>query len=261
MGLKDESDATSDDWKQSIMSFDELSRPFYATGLGPCPYLDNRKERRILTQVSGAHFDEALDILTEAGFRRSQTYLYKPACPGCDACIPVRIVVQDFKPGRTMRKVMARNEDLVVRERPRVATNEQFVLFNRYLNSRHRDGSMAAMDAHAFRQMVEGSPPASRLIEFRDSKDQLKAVSLTDYIRSGLSGVYKFFDPDDDRRSLGTMMILWHIERAKDLGVPFVYLGYWIQDSRKMSYKSRFMPLEKLERWRWEPLAKTEIDP
>ncbi len=243
------------------MSFDELSRPFYATSLAPCPYLEDRKERRILTLIAKQRPDAALDILTEAGFRRSQNHLYKPACPNCDACVPVRVVVAQFLASRSLRKIQARNADLTMEERPRNATDEQFELFGRYLRSRHSDGSMADMDSEAYRQMIEGSPPATRIVEFRDGEGVLRGVSLTDFIRSGISGVYKFFDPDDARRSLGTMIILWHIERARQLGLPYVYLGYWIQGCRKMSYKARFMPLEKLNGWKWEALARTEIDP
>lgn len=230
---------------------------FYTTDLAPCPYLAHRQERRLvaLVETGGAR----LDLLTEAGFRRSQGFLYKPACPGCQACVPVRIVVEEFRPGRGFRKVMRRNADLVWQEMAAESTDEQFALFQRYLRHRHHDGGMVRMDRDAYRDMVEMAPPATRLIEFRDAQGALVGVSLTDWLRSGLSGVYKFFDPDLEPRSLGTFIILWHVERARALGLPYVYLGYWIAQSRKMAYKIRFAPLERLDGAFWRPFQPGEL--
>ena len=136
-----------------------------------------------------------------------------------------------------------------------VATDEQFALFHRYLRQRHRDGGMVRMDRQAYAEMVEVAPASTRVVEFRDADGALVGVSLTDHLRSGLSGVYKFFAPEAAARSLGTFIILWHIERARALGLPFVYLGYWIGESRKMAYKARFAPLEQLRGPSWRPLA------
>lgn len=228
---------------------------FYSTDLGPCPYLDDRQERRLVAVLSGGgSTSDRLDLLTEHGFRRSQTFLYKPICPGCGACIPVRVVVDAFRPGRSFRKILARNADLVPVEAPAVADAEHFALFQRYLASRHADGGMARMDKDAFRDMIEAAPASTRLVSFRQRSGRLVGASLTDYVRTGLSGVYKFFDPDEERRSLGTFMILWHVRRAAELGLPHVYLGYWIAECRKMAYKARFGPLERLEGSRWLPL-------
>lgn len=228
---------------------------FYSTDLGPCPYLDNRQERRLVAVLGdGTATGERLDLLTENGFRRSQTFLYKPICPGCAACIPVRVVVGAFRPGRSFRKILARNADLVTDEAPAVADGAHFALFRRYLASRHADGGMAQMDQDAFRDMVEAAPASTRLVSFRHPGGRLIAASLTDHVRTGLSGVYKFFDPEEERRSLGTFMILWHVRRAAELGLPYVYLGYWIAECRKMAYKARFGPLEQLDGSRWLPL-------
>jgi leucyl-tRNA---protein transferase len=227
---------------------------FYSTDLAPCPYLPGREERRLVALVEGDAGNGRLDLLTEAGFRRSQGYLYKPVCPGCRACVPVRIVVDGFRPGRTFRRVLARNADLAWRETAPVGTDEQFALFHRYLRARHRDGGMVRMDRQAYSEMVEVAPASTRLVEFRDGGGRLVGVSLTDHLRSGLSGVYKFYDPDDAQRSLGTHIILWHVVRARELGLPFVYLGYWIADSRKMAYKTRFAPLERLDGPAWLPM-------
>lgn len=225
---------------------------FYSTDLAPCPYLPEREERRLVALVEGGDGNDRLDLLTEAGFRRSQGYLYKPVCPNCLRCVPVRVVVGEFLPGRGFRKVLARNGDLVASETDAVASDEQFALFHRYLRHRHHDGGMVRMDRAAYTEMVEVAPASTRLIEFREPSGRLVGVSLTDYVRSGLSGVYKFFDPDATARSLGSFIILWHIEHARRLGLPFVYLGYWIGESRKMSYKARFAPLQRLNGPSWQ---------
>lgn len=229
---------------------------FYTTDLAPCPYLPDRRERRLvaLVEARGAADDGRLDLLTEAGFRRSQGFLYKPACPGCRACVPVRIVVERFRPGRSLRRVLKRNADLAWAEAPAATTDEQFALFRRYLRHRHHDGGMVRMDRDAYREMVEVAPDSTRLVEFRDAAGVLVGVSLTDRLRSGLSGVYKFFAPELEPRSLGSFIILWHVERARNLGLPYVYLGYWIAQSRKMAYKVRFTPLERLDGPGWAPL-------
>jgi leucyl-tRNA---protein transferase len=228
---------------------------FYSTDLAPCPYLPDRQERRLVALVEGEAGNGRLDLLTEAGFRRSQSYLYKPVCPGCRACVPVRIVVEPFRLSRGYRRVLRRNADLSWHEAPPVATDEQFALFHRYLRHRHQGGGMVRMDRQAYSEMVEVAPASTRVVEFRDATGALVGVSLTDHLRSGLSGVYKFYAPDAAARSLGTFIILWHIERARTLGLPFVYLGYWIAESRKMAYKARFTPLEQLDGPIWRPLA------
>lgn len=226
---------------------------FYSTDIAACPYLDGRDERRLVAVIDPAEPGARLDLLTEAGFRRSQNFLYKPACPSCRACVPVRIDARRFAPSRGFRRVLRRNRDLVATERPPRATLEQFDLFRRYLLSRHAEGGMTRMGWEAYRDMVEVSPPSTRLVEFRDAAGRLVGASLTDYIRSGLSGVYKFFEPGDDRRSLGTFIILWHAGRARELDLPYVYLGYWIPECRKMTYKARFGPLERLDGAFWRP--------
>jgi len=233
---------------------------FYTTDLAPCPYLPDRRERRLVALLEPELGDRRLDLLTEAGFRRSQGFLYKPACPGCRACVPVRIVVDAFAPRRSFRRVLRRNADLAARELPARSTDEQFALFQRYLQHRHTDGGMVRMDRDAYREMVELAPASTRLIEFRDARGALVGVSLTDRLRTGLSGVYKFYDPELEPRSLGTFIILWHVEHARQLGLPYVYLGYWIALSRKMAYKARFAPLERLAGAAWLPLTADESD-
>ncbi|HET6468550.1 MAG TPA: arginyltransferase, partial [Geminicoccaceae bacterium] len=241
--------------KRTMAEHAGITRPkhFYSTELAPCPYLPGREERRLVALIEPGEPPELVDLLTEAGFRRSQHALYKPVCPGCRACVPVRIVVEGFRPSRTERRILKRNADLAVEERPPEPTHEQFRLFHRYLEGRHEEGGMVQMDERAYGEMVGAAVPGSRLVEFRRDDGRLMGVSLTDRLRSGLSGVYKFFAPDEERRSLGTFIILWHVRRARELGLPYVYLGYWIRDCRKMAYKGRFRPLERLDGDRWRP--------
>jgi leucyl-tRNA---protein transferase len=227
---------------------------FFSTELAPCPYLADRLERRLVTLLDGPDPDGLHDRLTVAGFRRSQALAYRPACPGCTACVPVRILVDRFQPTRGWRRIWRQNADLVAAERRPVATREQFALFQRYLESRHGASGMATMTWADFRAMIDDSPVASRLVEWRRPDRSLIAASLTDQTASGLSGVYKFFDPDHGKRSLGSLIILWHVARARELALPYVYLGYWIADSPKMAYKARFRPLEQLTPQGWRPL-------
>lgn len=223
-----------------------LKRPhfFFTTAALPCPYLPGRLERKIVTELNGPDSETLHEALSRAGFRRSHSIAYTPACPGCQACVPVRIVVNKFNPDRTMRKVVRHNSGLIARMVPARATAEQYKLFSRYQESRHNGGDMALMGFYDYRSMVEDSPIDTFLLEFRQADDTLVAVCLTDRMGDGLSAVYSFYDPDMQSASLGTYVVLWLIEEATRQGLPFVYLGYWIPESRKMAYKTRFQPLE-----------------
>jgi leucyl-tRNA---protein transferase len=229
---------------------------FYLTAPSPCPYLPGREERKVFTHLVGEKAGELNDLLTHGGFRRSQSIAYRPACEGCRACLSVRVITEDFRPGRGLRRVLARNEDIVGEMRVSVPTSEQYSVFRAYLDSRHRDGGMADMTVLDYAMMVEDSHVDTRLVEYRlrdpdsgftgRSSGPLYAVALTDVLSDGLSMVYSFYDPDYRDRSLGTFMILDHIARARRMGLAYVYLGYWVRDSRKMDYKGRFLPQERL---------------
>jgi leucyl-tRNA---protein transferase len=227
---------------------------YFSTELAPCPYLEGRLERRLVTALAGAEPDQRHDQLMRAGFRRSQRFAYRPACPGCQACVPVRIPVAAFRMTRRWRRVLKVNADLAASERPPIATSEQFQLFARYLRGRHDDSGMTEMTWPDYQAMIGDTPVTSLLVEWRESSGELMAVSLTDRTDSGLSGVYKFFVPEQPRRSLGSLIILWHVQRAGKLGLPYVYLGYWIAGSAKMAYKAQFQPLEHLTPEGWRPL-------
>ncbi|MFM7415501.1 MAG: arginyltransferase [Alphaproteobacteria bacterium] len=227
---------------------------FYTTAPLPCPYLPGRTERKIVTELSGTEAEALHERLSRAGFRRSHNIAYAPVCPGCQACVPIRVVSEDFTPDRTQRRILRANADLAVSEMPARATAEQFTLFQRYQKNRHADGDMAAMGYYDYRAMIEDTPISTGLLEFRDAQDRLLGACLTDWLADGLSAVYSFFDTDEEKRSLGTFAVLWLIGRARSLGLPYVYLGYWVPESRKMAYKARFRPSEILISGAWHRL-------
>ena len=240
-----------------------LKRPhfFFTTAPLPCPYVSGRLERKIVTELAGPDAEVLHEALSRAGFRRSHSIAYTPACPGCNSCIPVRIVVEEFSPGRTMRKILKANDGMLGKRVPARATAEQYRLFSRYQERRHSGGDMALMGFYDYRSMVEDSPIDTFLYEFRDDRNNLVGCCLTDRMTDGLSAVYSFFDPDLEIRSLGTFVILWLIEEAKRLDLPFVYLGYWIPESRKMAYKARFAPLEAFGPNGWHRLNLAQFPP
>jgi len=207
-----------------------------------------------VTELSGTEAEALHERLSRAGFRRSHNIAYAPVCPGCQACVPIRVVSEDFTPDRTQRRILRANADLTVSEMPARATAEQFTLFQRYQKNRHADGDMAAMGYYDYRAMIEDTPISTGLLEFRDAQDRLLGACLTDWLADGLSAVYSFFDTDEDKRSLGTFAVLWLIGRARSLGLPYVYLGYWVPESRKMAYKARFKPSEILISGAWHRL-------
>jgi arginyl-tRNA--protein-N-Asp/Glu arginylyltransferase len=227
---------------------------FYYSAPAPCPYIQGRIERRIFADLCGPNAAFSYELLSEAGFRRSLGFAYRPACPGCNACVPVRIPVAEFKDERCWRRVKAANSDLVTLQVAPRATSEQFDLFCRYQRARHHDGEMARMSMADYQTMVEVGAMDSMVVELRDGDGELVGACLTDRMLKGLSAVYSFFDPAQSRRSLGSCLILRLIDIARERGLEHVYLGYWIEDSRKMAYKARFKPLEALTREGWKPL-------
>ncbi|MGA8320398.1 MAG: arginyltransferase [Xanthobacteraceae bacterium] len=220
---------------------------FYLTAPSPCPYLGGKEERKVFTHLVGERAPELNNILTQGGFRRSQSIAYRPACEGCRSCVSVRVVAKDFRPSQSMRRIARRNADVVSDMRIAVPTSEQYAIFRAYLDSRHRDGGMADMTVLDYAMMVEDSHIETRIIEYRlRESGELVAMALTDVLGDGLSMVYSFFEPDLSARSLGTLMVLDHISRARRMGLSYVYLGYWVRGSRKMDYKGRFLPQERL---------------
>ncbi len=244
------------------MSYKPPRRPqfFYTTAPLPCPYVPGRTERKVVTEITGPDAEGLHDRLSRAGFRRSHNIAYAPVCPNCNACVPIRIPVESFAPERTLRRIARANLLMEGFEVPARATAEQYQLFQRYQQARHGDGDMATMSFYDYRAMVEDTPIETFIVEFRDPDDRLVGACLTDRLSDGLSAVYSFFLPGMDRRSLGTYTILWLIERARALGLPYVYLGYWVPESRKMAYKARFRPAEVLAGGVWRVLTEADAD-
>ena len=241
-----------------------IAPQFYVTAPQPCPYLEGRLERKLFTALQGDQAQRLNDTLSKQGFRRSQNVLYRPSCAECSACLSARIRVADFEPSRTQRKLIRRNAHLRRNATSPWATEDQFALFRRYLDHRHADGGMADMDIFEFAAMIEETPIRSRVIEYtRPAEDgergrPLAAVSLTDVFDDGLSMVYSFYDPALINDSLGTYLILDHIEIAREAGLPYVYLGYWVPGSRKMGYKANFSALEIYKGGQWQSIGDPE---
>lgn len=232
---------------------------FYVTAPSPCPYLPGRVERKVFTELAGGNPPALHEALSQAGFRRSQTVAYRPACDGCNACVSVRVRAPVFQWSKIYRRIARRNSSLVGCPLPPWATSEQFDLLRRYLAVRHPQGGMSDMSIVDYAEMVESSPVDTQLIEYRLGADDpdgeegaLVAVSLVDMMADGISMVYSYYDPELTARSLGTFLVLDQVARAAMLSKPYVYLGYWVKHSTKMGYKSRFRPLERLTATGWE---------
>lgn len=238
------------------------SPQFFLTAPSACPYLDGQFERKVFTHLVGDKAPEMNDLLTQGGFRRSQNIAYRPACESCRACVSVRILAGEFRPTRNMRRVVQRNADLIGEMHDAEPSTEQYSLFRTYLDARHRKGGMSDMTVLDYAMMVEDTHVETKVIEYRvrgpdtfitgRGVGELIAVALTDKMGDGLSMVYSYYNPAFDDRSLGTFMILDHIARARAAGLPHVYLGYWVNGSRKMDYKVRFLPQEHLGPKGWE---------
>jgi len=240
-----------------------IAPQFYVTAPQPCPYLAGRMERKLFTALQGEYATKLNDALSKQGFRRSQNVLYRPSCAECSSCLSARIRVDDFVPTKSQRRTIRRNSHLVRESTSPWATEDQYELFRKYLDSRHADGGMADMDIFEFAAMVEETPIRSRVVEYAlpghgRNRGDLAAVCLTDVLDDGLSMVYSFYDPAYDKNSLGTHVILDHIQIAKEAGLPYVYLGYWVPGSPKMSYKARFSSVEIYRDGAWQDLGDPE---
>ena len=234
---------------------------FFVTSPSPCPYLPGRQERKVFTELRGDQASDLNDALGRIGFRRSQSVAYRPSCAGCTACVSVRVVTADFVPNATQRRQVKRNADLEVSACRPWATDEQFQLLRRYLASRHPGGGMAEMDEGDYADMVEHSPVNSFIVEYREpslhgERGKLVGACLTDQQADGLSMICSFFDADNEqRRGLGSQIIMDHILRARSVGLPYVYLGYWVKGSPRMDYKIRYRPIEVLGPKGWSLLV------
>ena len=241
-----------------------IAPQFYVTAPQPCPYLAGRMERKLFTALQGDHAETLNDSLSKQGFRRSQNVLYRPSCAECSACMSARIRVADFTPSKSQRRTLRRNADLQRDATSPWATEAQYALFREYLDNRHSDGGMADMDIFEFAAMIEETPIRSRVIEYTAPPAEgrrnrsLDATCLTDVLDDGLSMVYSFYDPARIKHSMGTYVILDHIEIAREAGLPYVYLGYWVPGSPKMGYKANFSALEIYKNGAWRDIGNPE---
>ncbi len=236
----------------------DVSHPphcFYVMAEMPCPYLPGRWERKVIAELPERRSRQLYDSLILGGFRRSHRYVYRPACTDCEACVPVRVAADRFVEKPWQRRVLRRNADVTISQRPAIATDEQYRLFKAYFQDRHDDGEMSGMSFADYRAMVEETNIETRVLEFRAPDNRLLAACLVDWVRDGVSAVYSFFAPGEPRRSLGSLMILELINQVRGRGLAHVYLGYWIAESAKMRYKTRFEPLEGIRDGRWCDLS------
>lgn len=225
---------------------------FYATPVHDCSYLDDQQARTLFVDPR-AHVGKALySQLSDLGFRRSGSHIYRPHCEHCQACISVRIPVQAFKPSKTQRRIENRNQDLLIRALPCQLTAEYYALYERYICERHQDGDMFPPSPEQFINFLIEGMQDSLFYEFRAPDGQLVAISVCDRLDQGLSALYTFYDPDMDRRSLGVNAILWLVREAQRQGLPYLYLGYWVKNCRKMNYKTAYRPLEMLLDGEWQ---------
>jgi len=225
----------------------------YTTYPHSCSYLENREATTLFVDPRQEVDQVLYSNLSVLGFRRSGNHLYRPHCEGCDACIPARIAVNDFTANRTQRRCITLNQDLDVELTSDIRDEAAFELYRRYIEQRHHDGDMYPPDREQYLSFLDNAWECTRYYRFYD-EGRLVAISVVDELVDGLSAIYTFFDPQEEKRSLGRYAILWQVAKAGEQGLDYLYLGYWIKGCRKMVYKSEYRPLELYVGGRWTTL-------
>ncbi|MCX7628249.1 MAG: arginyltransferase [Methylophilaceae bacterium] len=234
---------------------------FYVTTDYPCGYLEGRQARSLVASPTHLIDTATYSELVRLGFRRSGLYTYRPHCENCQACVPVRLRVYDFTPNRSQRRAWKRHSNLTVHVGPALFDKEHYDLYRHYQKARHAGGGMDSEDVGQYRSFLVQSQVDTALVEFREA-DELRMVSVVDMLQDGISAVYAFYDCSHPQSSYGTYNILWLVEWCRRQGLPYLYLGYWIAQSRKMAYKAQFRPLERLvdDTWqRWETVSPADV--
>lgn len=230
---------------------DISSLKLYQTHEHPCSYLDDQAATTVFIDPNADLNARLYSELSDFGFRRSGRHVYRPHCNLCQACIPIRIPVKLFKPNRSQKRCLKRNQDLSIRATKQIDEQQHFELYSRYLEARHSDGDMYPPTHKQYREFLSSEWGVTQYIEFY-LQDKLIAVAVCDQLHQGLSAIYTYFDPEQDQRSLGTLAVLTQIQQAKTLGLPYVFLGYWIKDCAKMRYKNQFRPVEMFIDQHWQ---------
>jgi arginine-tRNA-protein transferase len=226
---------------------------FYQTPMHPCGYLPNRYSINILADPNKEISTQTYSWLIDYGFRRNGSHLYRPQCPECNACVPTRVCVEEFNPNRSQKRSIKLNQDIETCEVQNDFKQEHFDLYTKYLQNRHSDGPMSQSTKKDYEEFILGTWSETNLVEFRLDK-KLISVAVFDVLPQGFSAVYTFFDTEYKKRGLGTLAILQLIQRTKELKLPYLYLGYWIEECQKMSYKANFSPVEGYINKQWQLL-------
>lgn len=232
----------------------------YTTFPHPCSYLDNEEATTLFIDPRQTISPDLYTQLSQTGFRRSGDHVYRPHCARCNACIPCRVPVAAFTQSKSQKRVWNRNQDLTMMETPGIFDDEAFTLYQRYIEARHADGDMYPPERDQYESFLNNGLGCTRYFRFYHS-DQLIAVLVTDEMEDGLSAIYTFYDPEQEQRSLGTYGVLYQIALTQSLGLDYLYLGYWIQNSDKMNYKARFRPLEIFTHGRWQHRDRLPTEP
>ena len=226
----------------------------FSTAPHPCSYLDNEEASTLFIDPEARINQNIYTYLSERGFRRSGKFVYKPDCHQCQACISIRIPVKAFSFSRNHKRLLKNNADLQVKEVASIFTDEYYSLYDRYIRLRHAEGDMYPPSKEQYENFLSNAFNTTRYFVF-EYQGQPKAIAVVDQLTNAFSSVYTFFDPLDEKRSLGTYAIVWQIKKAKELGLHYIYLGYWVKNCKKMSYKTRFRPAEVYINQRWLPLT------